>query len=385
MIKRILLLCLVLALMPVTAPGESESSGMSLLAINVGKADCLLLRYADKAYLIDTGTVESWGAVSAALKANGITALDGVILTHTDKDHAGGILALATSSIEVGGWYASAYYCEVKEKNHPAVLAAAMRGEEVVWLKSGDNLPFADGSLTVLGPAQYFDDKENNNSLVLYAVAAGGSMLLAGDMEEPAEQLLLKAGLVPRADVLKVGHHGEGDATSEAFVQAVQPKVAVISTNSIEEPDTPSKRVLKLLKAVGAQIALTENASGGALVTITAGQVSCKLVSWPEPPAVQTGIVLEGKDAEADVVTIRNTGSETADLSGWYLVSERGLEIYVLPEGTILAAGESLTIGTLTTDAETDVTWSQKNVWHKSKDDAAILYDVYGRLISRLD
>ena len=127
MIKRILTLCLALALVPAVAAGEPEAE-MSLLAINVRKADCLLLRYADKAYLIDTGSVESWGAVSAALKANGITALDGVILTHTDKDHAGGIYALATSSIAVGTWYASAYFCGVREKNHPAVLAAAMRG-----------------------------------------------------------------------------------------------------------------------------------------------------------------------------------------------------------------------------------------------------------------
>ena len=383
MIKRILTLCLALALVPAVAAGEPEAE-MSLLAINVRKADCLLLRYADKAYLIDTGSVESWGAVSAALKANGITALDGVILTHTDKDHAGGIYALATSSIAVGTWYASAYFCGVREKNHPAVLAAAMRGEEVVWLKSGDSLPFADGKLSVLGPTQYFSDKENNNSLVLYAEAAGGSILLAGDMEEPEEQLLLQAGLVPRADVLKVGNHAEGDATSEAFVRAVQPRIAVISTNSEDEPDTPSKRVLKLLKAAGAQIALTENAAGGVLVTVKSGALNGKLVAWEIPDRVD-GVVLSAKDNEADTVTLRNTGSATVDLSGWYVLSERGTEIYVLPEGTLLEAGASLTVGTLTTKAETEFVWPDKNVWHDTKDDPAGLYDVYGRLISHID
>ena len=383
MIKRILTLCLALALMPAVAAGEPEAE-MSLLAINVRKADCLLLRYADKAYLIDTGSAESWGAVSAALKANGITALDGVILTHTDKDHAGGIYALATSSIAVGTWYASAYFCEVREKNHPAVLAAAMRGEEVVWLKSGDSLPFADGKLSVLGPTQYFSDKENNNSLVLYAEAAGGSILLAGDMEEPEEQLLLQAGLVPHADVLKVGNHAEGDATSEAFVRAVQPKIAVISTNSEDEPDTPSKRVLKLLKAAGAQIALTENAAGGVLVTVHSGALYGKLVAWEIPDRVD-GVILSAKDNEADTVTLRNTGSGTVDISGWYVLSERGSEIFVLPEGTLLEAGASLTVGTLTTKAETELVWPDKNVWHDTKDDPAGLYDVYGRLISHID
>ncbi len=384
MLRRILVLFMTFMLMPLAAMNEPET-GMSLMAINVGKADCLLLRYADKAYLIDTGSVQSWGAVSAALKANGITALDGVVLTHTDKDHAGGIYALATSSIEVGEWYASAYFCEVEEAKHPAVLAAAMRGETVTWLKSGDSLPFADGSLKVLGPTLYFDDKENNNSLVLFAEAAGGSMLLAGDMEEPAEQLLLRAGLVPQADVLKVGHHGEGDATSPSFVQAVRPKLAVISTNSVEEPDTPSKKVLKALKAADAQIALTENAAGGVLATVRDGQVSCQLVSWPEPPAVAAGVTLTGKDNAADTVTVRNTGDAAADLSGWYLYSEKGKEIYVFPEGTILAAGESLTVGTQSTSAATDLTWPDRNVWHDSKEDPASLYDVYGRPVSRID
>ena len=385
LMKCLLALCLIFSMLLPAAAGGEAGSEMDLLAINVGKADCLLLLYADKTYMVDTGSAESWGAVSAALKANGITSLDGVILTHTDKDHASGMMALATSSVAVGAWYASAYFCEVKEKNHPAVLAAAVRGMEVVWLKSGDSLPFADGSLSVLGPMQSFDDKENNNSLVLYAEAAGCTMLLAGDMEEPAEQLLLGAGLAPRADVLKVGHHAEGDATSEAFARAVQPKLAVISTNSVAEPDTPSRRVLKLLKALGAQVALTENASGGVMVTCRDGRVSCDLVGWPEPPAAADGIVLFAKDNAADTVTLRNTGSEAVDLSGWYVVSGRGMDIYVFPEGTGLAAGASLTLGTRTTKEDTDLLWPDKNVWHDSKDDPAGLYDVYGRLISHID
>ena len=84
-------------------------------------------------------------------------------------------------------------------------------------------------------------------------------------------------------------------------------------------------------------------------------------------------------------LTLRNTGSEAADLSGWYVVSERGMDIYVLPEGTVLAAGAGLTVGTRTTKEDTDLLWPDKNVWHDSKDDPAGLYDVYGRLISHID
>ena len=385
MLRRLLISFMLCCLTLPTAGLAGEADTMTLLAINVGKADCLILRSGHTTYMIDTGTVQSWGAVSAALRLNGITSLDGVIVTHTDKDHAGGVWALATSGIPVGAWYASAFFCEVTEDKHPVVLAAAVRGETVRWLKSGDTLPLDGGTLTVLGPTVLFDDKENNNSLVLYAEAAGGSMLLAGDMEEPEEQLLLAAGLITHADVLKVGHHGEGDATSARLLDVVRPRVAVISTNSVEEPDTPSNRVMRTLKAVGAQIALTENAPGGVLATVSGGEVSARLLTWPAPPEAVTGVAITAKDAQADTVTLKNEGSAAVDLSGWYLYSEKGKEIMVLPDGTALAPGETLTVGTLTTQAGADLIWPERNVWHNTKPDAAILYDAYGREISRAE
>lgn len=381
--KRQLCAVLLTACLLAAGPAAAESAGetLSLLTVNVGKADCLLLRHGDFVYMIDTGTAQSWGAVSAALRAHGIAHLNGVILTHTDKDHAGGMEALASSSVAVDAWYAPAYYCEVTEKKHPAVQAAARRGQSVTWLSAGDSLPFGTGSLTVLGPREYFADKENNNSAVLLAEAAGGRMLLCGDMEEPAEDLLLAAGAVPGCDVLKVGHHGEGDATGEAFAMAVMPKLAVISTDSAAEPDTPSKRVMKLLRGVGAQIALTETAGDGVLAEIRGGELTWKAVTWDRPAPV-TGVAIAAKDNGADTVTLKNGGAQTADLSGWYLHSERGGETLVLPDGTILAPGESLTVST---KEGGDILWPDKNVWHDKKEDAALLCDAWGRLMDRAD
>lgn len=371
-------------LLAVPAAGLAAQE-MTLTAINVGKADCLLLQYGDVTYLIDTGTVESWGAVSAALRALDVRRVDGVILTHCDKDHAGGIQALASSSIEVGQWIASKYYCEVTEDEHPAVLAAAQRGAQVTWMAAGDSLPFADGTLEALGPRQYFSDSENNDSLVLLAKAAGASVLLAGDMEEPAEQLLLAAGVLSRVTVLKVGHHGEGDATSAAFVQAVSPRVAVISTNSVAEPDTPSKKVLKRLKQAGAQIALTESTQGAVRVRASQGSASVELLSWENLPALPAGVALTAKDAEDDTVRIENRGSQAADLSGWFIRSGRGNEVFVFPEGSVLAAGAAWTVSTVSSPKPGDFVWQDKNVWHNSKADPATLMDVYGREVSRLE
>ncbi|MGN0747147.1 MAG: ComEC/Rec2 family competence protein, partial [Aristaeellaceae bacterium] len=226
---RAILLALLLVL---TGCAHAEDA-MTLQAVNVGKADALLLRSGEDTYLIDTGTAESWGQLSRALHSQGIDHLTGVIVTHTDSDHAGGAAALAQSSIGVGTWYASRW-STCKESKHPVVKAAAMRGQEVVWLSAGDALPLDGGTLTVIGPTAEDPDKENNNSVVLLAEKDGVRLLLAGDMEFPEEKLLLARRLIPACDVLKVGNHGEDDATSPALVEAVQPRLAVISTSTQE-------------------------------------------------------------------------------------------------------------------------------------------------------
>ena len=103
-------------------------------------------------------------------------------------------------------------------------------------------------------------------------------MLLAGDMEFPEESDLLAAGAVPRADVLKVGNHGDDDATSAQLLSAVQPKLAVISTSTEEKSSTPAKRVLKMLAAMGTEVYQTQEAEWGILVTIRDGEIAAERV-----------------------------------------------------------------------------------------------------------
>ena len=278
------LLSLILSLLMVLPAGGAASSDpvvpeMSLYVINVRKADAMLLRSGETVYLIDTGTEDGWPALQKVLRDEGITRLTGVIITHTDKDHAGGIDCLVQSDIEIGEVYASAFYNKkdskkkTKESKHPAVKALKDTGKEVVFLSGGDTLPLDGGTLEVLGPLEPNEEAENCNSLVLLATGGGGNMLLTGDMEFPEENSLLAAGVLSRVDVLKVANHGEGDATGQAFMDTVRPKVAVISTNSDDEPDTPSNRVLKLLARYSAAVYCTQDTENGVLVTLKNGEI----------------------------------------------------------------------------------------------------------------
>ena len=72
----------------------APASGMEIYTFSIGKADSLLLRSGETAYLIDTGRGRNWDTVEEGLAALEIRRLDGVIITHMDSDHVGGLKTL---------------------------------------------------------------------------------------------------------------------------------------------------------------------------------------------------------------------------------------------------------------------------------------------------
>ena len=278
--RMILLLASLLTCLQLVETAPARAAEMTLFVLNVGKADCMLLRSGESSYLIDTGRGNTFDRVEKALSGLSVSYLDGVIITHTDSDHVGGLKKLLKSGIEVGKIYTSAFYLPEKkeDRENPVTKAAGKKDVPVGFLRGGDSLPLDGGSLRVLGPLRAAEDKEDNNSVVLLAQAAGGTILLAGDMEFPEESDLLSAGVIPEADVLKIANHGDGDATSEALINAVRPGTAVISTSTEEKADTPAKRVLRLLETWNVDVWQTQNAGTGILVTLLDGEVSVEAV-----------------------------------------------------------------------------------------------------------
>lgn len=379
MILWTVILIMLLAMTGCAAAGET--SDVWMYAVSVGKADAILLGVGDAACLIDAGYARSRGKILAAMKMMGVEKLEAVFATHTDDDHVDGLEWLAQSDVEIGAWYASGMYTGVKkEEKHPAVKAAKLDGQNVNWLKAGDRVPLGDAVLDVLGPSVLNTDKDDNNSLVMMLRSPQGNILLAGDMEFEQEAVLLSTGADLNCDVLKVGNHADNDTGSEAFIRAASPSAAVISTDSVEKPETPDRRLMRLLEAVGAQTAVTQEATGGILVRLSGGNPQIERINLPE---VQSGVVIENVHAEEERITLGNSGA-AQDLSGWYLISDKGGEIYVFPDGTVIESGASLTIGTNSTGTSFDLLWDDKKVIHKSKTDVITLYAENGMQVSRM-
>ena len=368
-----------------TARAEQQAGGVRLFAVNVGKGDALILRVGEYTCLIDAGKASAMGRVTSALAWMGVTHLNGVFLTHTDNDHCEGLEWLAASDIPVDNWYASAMYTGVKAEKHPAVKAAGARGQEVRWLRRGDtvSLGTADAALRVLAPASLFDDKDDNNSLVMMLECPGGRILFTGDMELPEEAELLAQGDDLSCAVLKVANHGDDDTTSEAFAGAASARIAVITTDSQEKPGTPDPGVVERLASAGSRVVVTQDAGLGLLVTLADDGAAVEGVDIDAAPV--SGIAVEEVDASDDRVTLVNRSGEIAELGGLYLYCDRGEELYAFPVGTRLGAGESLRVGTLSTDGDFDLLWNDKKVIHRKKTDVVTLYDPYGRAVDSRD
>jgi competence protein ComEC len=121
--------------------------------------------------------------------------------------------------------------------------------------------------LTLIAPLQPFFTREqmreggnepNANSIVARLDYGEFSMLLAGDAETQAEHRLVSKDMNITAKILKVAHHGSKYATSEEFINAVKPEVAIISAGEYNRYSHPAQTVLDRLKAANAKLYRTD-------------------------------------------------------------------------------------------------------------------------------
>lgn len=352
------------------APDSGEHT-VRMLFVNAGKADCIILEADGLTYLIDTGEDNSVPKILAGLAYMETESIAGVFLTHTDKDH-------------IGGWETILQAYPV-EKLYTAVIREApdtylkMAGEiPYETLMPGQSVPIGGEGLylDVLCPIRLYPDEENNNSLILRLDCGEETVLFAGDMKAEEEADLLSTGYNLDCTVLKVPYHGRKDGSGEAFLAACTPELSIICCDTETDPDTAHKKAVARLREYG-EVRLTEDTELGWYVTL---ERKFRYISNAQIMAERTAdLSLESVSVASQTLTIRNNGDD-ADLSGYYIHSDRGNEVYVFPTGTVLAAGESISVGCVGTDG--DLLWKgETSVWHKSKEDNAVLYDRFGNVL----
>ena len=150
--------------------------------------------------------------------------------------------------------------------------ALAKEGVNVVPAQAGTRLSLGDGVWAeVLHPGGVpAGDKLNDHSVVLRIGLGQVSFLLPGDIEAEVERKLSANGPSLGAMVLKAPHHGSSTSSSETFLTAVDPQVAVVSVGADNRFGHPAPEVLDRLAAVGARVMRTDQ--HGTIEVISDGQ-----------------------------------------------------------------------------------------------------------------
>ena len=183
-----------------------------------------------------------------------VTRLDVVGLSHDDLDHAGGLPAILRH-FRIGEFWEGGRWHPGSEE----VLAALARSRiPRRVLNEGERLWMGDALVRVLNPDGRTPASPNDDSLVLRLDWRGISLLLTGDLGWPGEARVLRSGAALRALVLKVGHHGSRFSSTEAFLGAVQARMAVISVGARNSFRHPTPEALARLEAAGARVYRTD-------------------------------------------------------------------------------------------------------------------------------
>lgn len=208
---------------------------------DVGQGDAIALRSGTKTLLVDAGRDRT---LFPLLADRGVRRVEAVVLTHAHPDHCGGVPELV-EQFAVGRVYVNPR--KFRGDCAQRILAACSRAATPVHLvREGQQIAFDGFDVTAFVAGQTFRRAaENNASVVLRVRSAGRSFLLTGDIEKEAELDLADRDL--RADVLKVAHHGSRSSTSAAFLEAVSPRLAVISCGRHNLFGHPHEEVLAAL------------------------------------------------------------------------------------------------------------------------------------------
>lgn len=247
---------------------------VACIALDIGQGDAIYLQDHNHNLLVDTGEDAK---ILKALARMQVKKLEGVLLTHLDKDHVGGMTFLA-AYVKVD----RIYLAKGVKENLPSELREAFKQagvKELVELSAKDRLSVGKFHAEVLWPQQEVDGNENKDSLVLLMryqekterYPRGFSLLLTGDAESEVNQILIDQRRVNSIDLLKVGHHGARVCLNEKQAAIFSPDFALISCGAYNRYGHPHQQVLNALSKSHTQILRTDQ-QGDVGVYLKAGE-----------------------------------------------------------------------------------------------------------------
>lgn len=211
--------------------------------LDVGQGQCILLQQGAQCYMVDCGGDSPQIAADAAaqqLLSQGISKLDGLILTHYDLDHAAGAeLLLSRISAD------KLYLPDVVDDSGIKESLSQLCSDKIQWLPT-DTVTKLEAADIALFSAN--EGKTGNESSICVLFQPGNcDILITGDRDAAAERALLEQTQLPRLELLIAGHHGSKNATCLELLHTTTPKAVAISVGRDNIHGHPAQEVLDRL------------------------------------------------------------------------------------------------------------------------------------------
>ena len=266
LIIKTITIVLSIAIISVATLRLLEEKKLKIYFVDVGQGDCTYLKTpSGKNILIDGGGNRDKEKYDVGKKVllpylldRRVKKLDYIIVSHFDADHATGV-AQILGKIDVSSIILTRQLEENDIYRH--ILSIAKEKKiKLIYVKEGDVLKIGGIKISIIHPENklMINNPMNNNSIVCKVEYNSFSMLLTGDIEMEAEELILRKNINLKADVLKVAHHGSKTSTTGEFLKAINPKVALIGVGKNNNFGHPSNEVIQRLKENGTRIYRTD-------------------------------------------------------------------------------------------------------------------------------
>ena len=241
-----------------------RSGDLRVTFLSVGEGDAAVVRFPGaRVMVIDGGS--AWRdfdlgerIVARYLWSQKIMHVDWLALSHPDQDHFGGLDFIARNFSPDEFW-------DVAAENHDASyehllatlydLKVPIRGVEA----ASPAKDIEGVHLLAMNPRATASTSRNNASMVLRLEYYGTSFLFTGDLEAIGESAVLNSSANLQSTILKVPHHGSRTSSSQGFVEAVDPKLAVISLGYRNRFHFPAPEVVGLYRSHGARVMRTDD------------------------------------------------------------------------------------------------------------------------------
>ena len=224
-----------------------------LTMLNVGQGDAFLIESKKgQTLMIDTGGKHlrpgevdkhqiSKYHILPTFKKRNITNIDYLIITHPHADHMGELDYLLTQ-IKVKHLILNPHSYTPQQLTHLTERLSQWKGN-VIDFRQMPQLTFDEYQLQLLDATHDTSDDLNEHCIIILMQFRDKHLLFMGDATVTNEETLLQQYQLPPIDILKVGHHGSKTSSSQAFIDAIHPRVSLISAGKNNRYHLPNKEV----------------------------------------------------------------------------------------------------------------------------------------------